>query len=61
VAAALKFFAFATGTVSTLPAPAGGWETLAPGFSAARDGRFVLWTRLDNAIRDVMVIDPWTH
>jgi Tol biopolymer transport system component len=58
---ALRFFAFATGTVSTLPAPAGGWETLVPGFSAARDGRFVLWTRLDNAIRDVMVIDPWTH
>jgi Tol biopolymer transport system component len=59
VPAALKFFAFATGTVSTQPAPPGGWEYLVPGFSAAGDGRFVLWTRLDSAIRDVMVIGPW--
>jgi dipeptidyl aminopeptidase/acylaminoacyl peptidase len=56
----LKFFAFATGTVSTLAAPPGGWAHRVPGFSAARDSRFVLWTRLDNAIRDLLVIDPWT-
>lgn len=56
----LRFFAFATGVVSTLPPPPGGWGKLDPGFSAARDGRFVLWTRLDNAIRDLMLIDPWT-
>ena len=56
----LKFFAFATGTVSTVPAPPGGWGNLAPGFSATRDGRFVLWTRTDNTISDLMLIDPWT-
>jgi Tol biopolymer transport system component len=56
----LRFFAFATGTVSTLPPPPGGWGFLHPGFSATRDGRFVLWTRLDNSIRDLMLIDPWT-
>jgi hypothetical protein len=60
VPGALRFFAFATGTVSTLPAPPGGWEYLARGFSAAPDGRFVLWTRSDKPIRDVMLIDPWT-
>jgi Tol biopolymer transport system component len=56
---ALRFFAFATRTVSTLPAPPGGWEYLHPGFSAARDGRFVLWTRTDNSISDLLLIDPW--
>jgi len=56
----LRFFAFATGTVSTVPAPPGGWGNVAPGFSAARDGRFVLWTRTDNTISDLMLIDPWT-
>ena len=56
---ALRFFAFATGTVLTLPAPPGGWK-YRPGFSAARDGRFVLWTRWDNAMRDLMLIDHWT-
>jgi Tol biopolymer transport system component len=60
VSEGLKFFAFATGTVSILPAPPGGWGYLTPGFSAARDGRFVLWTRTDNAISDLMLIDPWT-
>jgi len=60
VPAALKFFAFATGTVSTQPAPPGGWEYLLPGFSSAADGRFVLWTRLDSAVRDVMLIGTWT-
>jgi Tol biopolymer transport system component len=57
---ALRFFAFATGTVSILPAPPGGWGHLVPGFSAARDGRFVLWTRVDSEISDLMLIDPWT-
>jgi len=56
----LRFFAFATGTQSTVPAPPGGWGNLAPGFSAARDGQFVLWTRTDNNISDLMLIDPWT-
>jgi Tol biopolymer transport system component len=56
----LKFFAFATRTVSTLSAPPGGWSNLYPGFSAARDGRFVLWTRKDNEASDLMLIDPWT-
>ena len=56
----LKFFAFATGTVSNLPAPPGQWGQLLPFFSAAPDGRFVLWTRLDHGIRDLMLIDPWT-
>jgi Tol biopolymer transport system component len=55
----LRFFAFATGVVSTVPPPPGGWGILAPGFSAAPNGRFVLWTRRDNSIRDLMLIDPW--
>jgi hypothetical protein len=45
--------------VSDLPAPPQP-GTYLPGFSAARDGRFVIWTRWDSAIRDLMVIDPWT-
>jgi Tol biopolymer transport system component len=60
----LRFFAFATRTVSNLPAPPGGWRGMGglnPGFAAARDGRFVLWTRTDNAINDLMLIDPWTR
>jgi Tol biopolymer transport system component len=56
----LRFFGFATGAVSTLPAPPQHWEYLVPGFSAAHDRTFVLWARLDNAIRDLLVIDPWT-
>ena len=56
---ALRFFAFATRTVSILPAPPGEWGHLVPGFSAARDGRFVLWTRFDNKMRDLMLIEPW--
>jgi Tol biopolymer transport system component len=59
VSTALRFFAFATGTVSTLPARPGVWEHMAPGFAAARDGRFVLWTRSDSRIRDLMLMDPW--
>jgi Tol biopolymer transport system component len=59
VSIALRFFAFASGIVSTLPAALGEWEYVVPGFSAAPDGRFVLWTRTDNAIRDLMLIDPW--
>jgi Tol biopolymer transport system component len=55
----LKFLAFASGKVSDLPAPPQP-GTYLPGFSAARDGRFVIWTRWDSAIRDLMVIDPWT-
>jgi Tol biopolymer transport system component len=55
----LRFFAFSTGRVSSLPAPPGGWGSLDPGFSAARDGRFVLWTRNDNPTRDLMLVDPW--
>jgi Tol biopolymer transport system component len=57
---ALRFFTFATGIVSILPAAPGGWGHLAPGFSAARNGRFVLWTRIDSEITDLMLIDPWT-
>ena len=56
----LRFFAFATGAVSTLPAPHGGWGNLAPGFATPRDGRFVLWTRVDTTITDLMLIDRWT-
>jgi hypothetical protein len=56
----LRFFAFATGLVSTVSPPPGGWGYPVPGFAAARDGRFVLWTRRDNSIRDLMLIDPWT-
>lgn len=61
VPSGMRFFAFETGRVSMLlPEPPMKWGYLVPGFSAARDGRFVLWTRLDNATRDLMLIDPWT-
>lgn len=57
---ALRFLSFETGTVSILPGPPGGWGHVVPGFAAARDGRFVLWTRVDEAISDLMLIDGWT-
>jgi hypothetical protein len=56
----LKFYNFMTRSVSDLPGPADEWGHLLPGFSAARSGQFVLWTRLDKAVRDLMLIDPWT-
>lgn len=58
-ATTLKYFDFASRTVSTLAVPPGLWRKLLPGFSVSRDGRFVVWTQLDNAIRDLMLIDPW--
>lgn len=32
---------------------------LMPGFSVSRDGRTMLWTQIDTAQHDVMLIDPW--
>ena len=58
-ATSLRFFDVASGTVSTVAAPPAEWRKLLPGFSVSRDGRFVVWTQLDNAIRDLMLIAPW--
>jgi Tol biopolymer transport system component len=55
----LRFFDFASRRVSVLVAPPGQWEYLSYGFSVSRDGRFVFWTRIDNVIDDLMLIDPW--
>jgi len=59
VATALRFFDFASATVSTVAAPPALWENVHNGVSVSHDGRFVLWTQLDNAIKDLMLIDPW--
>jgi hypothetical protein len=29
------------------------------GLSVPRDGRFVLWTQVDEQTTDLMLIDPW--
>ncbi|MGQ0639841.1 MAG: hypothetical protein ACT4P6_03575 [Gemmatimonadaceae bacterium] len=55
----LKFFDFASATVATVASLPTAERNLSPGFSASRDGRFMIWTQLDNSIRDLMLIDPW--
>jgi Tol biopolymer transport system component len=56
---ALGFFDFATGTVTTIAPPPVPTRIIHSGFSVSRDGRLVLWTQRDNAIRDLMLIDGW--
>lgn len=58
-AVSLRFFAFASATATTVPAPTTLRRAVQPGFSVPRDGRFVFWTQIDNVSRDLMPIDEW--
>src|SRR5207247_251888 len=56
---ALKFYDFGTMAVSAVPGPPALRQNVRNGFSVSRDGKFVIWTQLDNAIKDLMMIAPW--
>jgi Tol biopolymer transport system component len=58
-ATTLKFLDFASSTVSTVPGPP-TLPSVGRGFAMPRDGRFMLWTQVDNTATDLMLIDPWT-
>jgi dipeptidyl aminopeptidase/acylaminoacyl peptidase len=55
----LRFFSFSTRTVSILAKLPARRGAVFPGFAVRRDGRSVLWTRLDTSQSDLMLIDPW--
>lgn len=55
----LRFLSFATQQVSTLGLFDARPTQVLPGLSVSRDGRSVVWTRLDRADRDLMLVDPW--
>jgi hypothetical protein len=57
-AMSLRVFDVASSKVTTVPGP----PTRSPvggGLSVPRDGRFVLWTQVDEQTTDLMLIDPW--
>jgi Tol biopolymer transport system component len=56
----LRFLDFDSGKVSVI-ARIEGTAPILPGFSASRDGRTLIFTRLDRAERDLMLIDPWSR
>jgi Tol biopolymer transport system component len=54
----LRFFDFDSGKVS-VTAKIEGTAPILPGFTVSRDGRSIIFTRLDRAERDLMLVDPW--
>jgi dipeptidyl aminopeptidase/acylaminoacyl peptidase len=50
----LRHLSFATGRLTTIVERLG---TLGPGLSASRDGRTILFTRIDAAVDDLMLVD----
>lgn len=57
-ATTLRFFEFASSRVSTVPGPPTP-ASIGGGLSVPRDGRFVLWTQVDQRTTDLMLIDSW--
>jgi Tol biopolymer transport system component len=53
----LNVFDFERNAVLQVPTPPVRFAH--SGFSVSRDGRFVFWTQVDAAIKDLMLIDPW--
>jgi Tol biopolymer transport system component len=58
-AGSLRFFDFATATVTTVAAPSTLSRAVQPGFAVSREGTSVFWAQIDAVSRDLMVIDPW--
>lgn len=57
----LKLYSFRSADVSQLATlPSDDRIDAHVGFSASRDGRFVLWTRRSRATSDIMIIDAWS-
>ena len=52
----VRFFDFSSGATSTLLALPSRATT---GFAVARDGRSILWTRIDSSQSDLILIDHW--